>query len=71
MIGPLSLGKKAAKLGYKRFGKKGAVAGGIAGAGGYALVKRALKRGTTSDESTADNTSEDDGSSNTTQSTAD
>lgn len=50
MIGPLSVGKNAAKAGYKRFGKKGALAGGLAGVGGYVLVKRTLERAATTDD---------------------
>lgn len=42
-IGPLSVGKKAAKFGYKRYGIPGAVMAGGAGAVGYVAVRRAVK----------------------------
>jgi hypothetical protein len=42
-IGPLSIGKKAAKFGYKRYGIPGAVMAGGAGAVGYVVVRRAVK----------------------------
>ncbi|WP_227352963.1 hypothetical protein [Haladaptatus salinisoli] len=43
MLGPLTVGKKAAKFGYRRFGKPGAVVFGAGSVGGYYLVKRKLK----------------------------
>ncbi|WP_435154099.1 hypothetical protein [Haladaptatus sp. DFWS20] len=43
MIGPLTIGKKAAKFGYKRYGIPGAVVAGGAGTVGYLAVKRAVK----------------------------
>ncbi|SIR12787.1 hypothetical protein SAMN05421858_1526 [Haladaptatus litoreus] len=43
MIGPFTVGKKAAKFGYKRYGIPGAVVAGGAGTVGYLAVKRAVK----------------------------
>ncbi|WP_328517182.1 hypothetical protein [Haladaptatus caseinilyticus] len=43
MFGPLTVGKKAAKFGYKRFGIPGAVVSGSAGLIGYIAVRRAVK----------------------------
>lgn len=43
MIGPLTIGKKAAKFGYKRYGIPGAVVAGGAGTVGYLVVRRAVK----------------------------
>ncbi|WP_227375149.1 hypothetical protein [Haladaptatus halobius] len=43
MLGPLTVGKKAAKFGYRRFGKPGAVVFGAGSVGGYYLVKRKFK----------------------------
>ncbi|WP_458188762.1 hypothetical protein [Haladaptatus sp. NG-WS-4] len=43
MLGPLTVGKKAAKFGYRRFGKPGAVVFGAGSVGGYFLVKRKFK----------------------------
>jgi hypothetical protein len=42
-LGPLTIGKKAAKFGYKRYGIPGAVMAGGAGAIGYVAVRRAVK----------------------------
>ncbi|ODR81645.1 hypothetical protein BG842_08650 [Haladaptatus sp. W1] len=42
-LGPLTIGKKAAKFGYKRYGIPGAVMAGSAGAVGYIAVRRAVK----------------------------
>jgi hypothetical protein len=50
MFGPLTVGKKAAKAGYKRFGLPGAIAAGTAGAGGYVIARKKLKSAATSDE---------------------
>lgn len=44
MLGPYTVGKKAAKHGYKRFGLPGAIAAGSAAAVGYVALRRALKR---------------------------
>lgn len=43
MIGAYTIGKKAVKFGYKRYGVPGAVATGGAAMIGYVAVKRALK----------------------------
>ena len=43
MFGPLTVGKKAAKFGYKRYGIPGAVAAGSTGVLGYLVVRRAVK----------------------------
>ncbi|WP_458207498.1 hypothetical protein [Haladaptatus sp. NG-SE-30] len=43
MLGPLTVGKKAAKFGYRRFGKPGAVIFGAGSVGGYFLVKRKFR----------------------------
>ncbi|WP_435156031.1 hypothetical protein [Haladaptatus sp. DFWS20] len=43
MLGPLTVGKKAAKFGYRRFGKLGAVAFGAFAVGGYFIVRRKVK----------------------------
>lgn len=43
MIGAYTIGKKAVKFGYKRYGVPGAVATGGAALVGYVAVKRALK----------------------------
>ncbi|WP_049969131.1 hypothetical protein [Haladaptatus cibarius] len=43
MLGPLTVGKKAAKFGYRKFGKVGAVAFGAIAVGGYFVVKRKIK----------------------------
>ena len=43
MFGPLTIGKKAAKFGYKRYGIPGAVAAGSTGIIGYIAVRRAVK----------------------------
>ncbi len=64
MFGPLTVGKKAAKAGYKRFGLPGAIAAGTAGAGGYVIARKKLKSAATSDE-TGDAESDDATSSDT------
>ena len=48
MIGAFTVGKKAVKFGYKRYGIPGAVASGGAVLAGYVVVKRALKSSTDS-----------------------
>lgn len=48
MIGAFTLGKKAVKFGYKRYGIPGAVASGGAALAGYLAVRRALKSSTDS-----------------------
>ncbi len=42
-LGPLTVGKKAAKFGYRRFGKKGAVVFGIGAVGGYLVLRKKVK----------------------------
>jgi len=49
MIGAYTVGKKAVKFGYKRFGIPGAVASGGAALAGYVVVRRALKSSTDSE----------------------
>lgn len=49
MIGAFTIGKKAVKFGYKRFGIPGAVASGGAALAGYVVVRRALKSSVDSD----------------------
>lgn len=44
MLGPLTVGKKAAKFGYKKFGAPGAVIGGVGAAMGYRWLKKRTKR---------------------------
>ena len=48
MFGAYTLGKKAAKFGYKRYGVPGAVASGGMALAGYVVVRRALKSSTSS-----------------------
>lgn len=43
MLGALSIGKKAAQYGYKKFGVPGAVLAGAGGAAGYAAFKKKTK----------------------------
>lgn len=43
MIGAYTIGKKAVKFGYKRYGVPGAVVTGGAALAGYVAVRRALK----------------------------
>lgn len=43
MLGPLTVGKKAAKFGYRRFGKVGAVAFGAVAVGSYLVARRKFK----------------------------
>ncbi|MFB9806527.1 hypothetical protein ACFFQF_15220 [Haladaptatus pallidirubidus] len=68
MIGPFTVGKKAAKFGYKRYGIPGAVVAGGTGAVGYLAVKRAVKSvakskdtGTAIDVKTIQSAVEEDG----------
>ncbi|WP_129112915.1 hypothetical protein [Halegenticoccus tardaugens] len=42
MFGPLTVGKKATKFGYKRFGVPGAVIAGVGAVAGYVAIKRKL-----------------------------
>ncbi len=49
MLGKYTLGKKALKFGYKRYGIPGAVASGGAALAGYVVVRRALRSSTDSD----------------------
>lgn len=49
MIGPLTIGRKAAKYGYKRYGVPGAIVAGLGGIGGYVFVKRKLTGSSGSD----------------------
>ncbi|WP_101294347.1 hypothetical protein [Halegenticoccus soli] len=64
MLGPLAVGKKAAKYGYRRFGVPGAVLAGIGTAAGYVAVRKKLKSmlGGSDDESAgiADEMSDDE-----------
>lgn len=53
MFGAYTLGKKAAKFGYKRYGIPGAVASGGAALAGYVVVRRALKSSTDSENVTS------------------
>lgn len=56
-LGPLTVGKKAAKVGYRRFGKLGAVVFGIGAVGGYLVVKKKVKsmmKGDTDDTGSSD-----------------
>lgn len=50
MLGAYTLGKKAVKFGYKRYGIPGAVASGGAALAGYVIVRRALKSSTDSND---------------------
>ncbi|SIR57529.1 hypothetical protein SAMN05421858_2903 [Haladaptatus litoreus] len=54
MLGPLTVGKKAAKFGYRKFGKVGAVAFGALAVGGYFVVKRKIKTAMSGDSTTTD-----------------
>ncbi|TYL36615.1 hypothetical protein CV102_21425 [Natronococcus pandeyae] len=49
MIGALTVGQKAVKFGYKRYGVPGAIAAGGAVLVGYVAVRRALKTAADSD----------------------
>lgn len=56
-LGPLTVGKKAAKFGYRRFGKKGAVVFGIGAVGGYLVLRKKVKsmlKGEVIDSSSSD-----------------
>lgn len=44
MIGALTVGKKAAKFGYKKYGVPGAVLAGAGGIAGLVVAKKGLKR---------------------------
>lgn len=44
MLGPITVGKKAASWGYKRYGVPGAVATGTVGVAGYLAARKALRR---------------------------
>lgn len=44
MFGPLTVGKKAASWGYRKYGVPGAVATGIAGVAGYVAVRSIVRR---------------------------
>ncbi|WP_423743587.1 hypothetical protein V5735_11145 (plasmid) [Haladaptatus sp. SPP-AMP-3] len=57
-LGPLTVGKKAAKVGYRRFGKAGAVAFGIGAVGGYVVLRKKVKSMMAGD---TDDSSSDDG----------
>lgn len=46
MLGPMTVGKKAASWGYKKYGVPGAVATGAVGVAGYVAVRRAFRRST-------------------------
>ncbi|GAA0222310.1 hypothetical protein ACFFQF_08135 [Haladaptatus pallidirubidus] len=54
MVGPLTVGKKATKFGYRKFGKVGAIAFGAIAVGGYFAVKRKIKAMVGGDQTTAD-----------------
>lgn len=53
MLGAYTVGKKAAKFGFKRYGIPGAVASGGVALAGYVVVRRALKSSTDSDNITS------------------
>lgn len=53
MFGAYTIGKKAVKFGYKRYGVPGAVASGGAALAGYVAVRRALKSSTNSNDVTS------------------
>ncbi|MFC7231887.1 hypothetical protein ACFQMM_11575 [Saliphagus sp. GCM10025308] len=53
MIGAYTIGKKALKFGYKRYGIPGAVASGGVALAGYVVVRRALKSSTDSNNVTS------------------
>jgi hypothetical protein len=61
MIGPLTIGKKAAKVGYRKFGVPGALALGLGAVGGYLVVRRKVKS-MLHGETTSENPEESDGS---------
>ncbi|QSW98731.1 hypothetical protein [Haloterrigena alkaliphila] len=54
MIGAFTVGKKAVKFGYKRYGIPGAIASGGIVLVGYVAVRRALKSQTGADDATLD-----------------
>ncbi|GAB3664268.1 hypothetical protein [Halopiger thermotolerans] len=54
MIGAFTVGKKAVKFGYKRYGIPGAIASGGLVLVGYVAVRRALKSQTNADDATLD-----------------
>lgn len=49
MLGPLTIGRKAASWGYRKYGVPGAVATGAAGVAGYVAVRRLVRRAATDD----------------------
>ena len=54
MIGALSIGRKAVKFGYKRYGIPGAIASGGIALAGYVAVRRALQSATNDDQDAID-----------------
>ncbi|WP_266079516.1 hypothetical protein [Haladaptatus caseinilyticus] len=54
MLGPLTVGKKAAKFGYRKFGKFGAVVFGAVAVGGYFAAKRKVKSMMAGDQPSVD-----------------
>ncbi|MFC4989174.1 hypothetical protein [Saliphagus infecundisoli] len=44
MIGALTVGKKAAKFGYKKYGVPGAILAGAGGVAGLVVAKKGFKR---------------------------
>lgn len=43
LLGPLTVGKKAAAWGYRKYGLPGAVIAGAVGIGGYLAVRSAIR----------------------------
>lgn len=50
MLGPLTVGKKAASWGYRKYGVPGAVATGVAGVAGYVAVRSLVRRAVRDDD---------------------
>jgi hypothetical protein len=44
LFGPLTVGKKAASWGYKKYGLPGAVATGALGVAGYVAARKAVRK---------------------------
>jgi hypothetical protein len=65
MLGPLTVGRKAAKWGYRKYGLPGGTATGAAGVAGYVVAHRKVRRavgGNGPDGRSADDPSTGEGS---------
>jgi hypothetical protein len=61
MIGSLTVGKKAAKYGYKAYGVPGAAIAGAGGAVGVAVAKKAIQAAVETDAEASADTIADEG----------